>query len=51
MCKVGRKLKSLAITEPDVVIGIAFDQLDAFGLETSAEITESMVKQAWEEQE
>lgn len=42
--EVGREPEPFAIAEPDIVIGVAFDQLYTLGLETGTQIAECMVE-------
>jgi hypothetical protein len=51
VCQVGGELEPLAIAEPDVVVGVAFLQLDSLGFERGTEITECVVEKARQQQE
>jgi len=44
-------LELLAIAEPDVVVGVAFDEMHALGFERGAEIGKGLAEEAGEEQE
>ena len=38
--EIGRQLNRLAVGEPDLVVGLAFQEFHAFGLETRSEVVE-----------
>lgn len=48
---VGGELELLAVTEPNVVIWIAFHELYAFGFERCVEVAESFFEETWQEEE
>jgi hypothetical protein len=51
----GREVRAeqhaLAVAEPDVVVGVAFEQLHAFSFEACAEFFEGQVEEAGQEEE
>lgn len=42
---------ALAVAEPDVVVGVAFEQLDALGFEARAQLAEGQVEEAREQEQ
>ena len=49
--RIGRQLKRLAITKPEVVVGLAFQEFDSFGLEGGVQIVECLSEKVGEEEE
>lgn len=49
--EVCRQLELLAIAEPDVVVWLTFDQLDALSLEAGIQVCKRVVEEAREEQQ
>jgi len=47
---VGRHPELFSIAEPDVVVGVAFHQMDAFILESSAQVLESLAEEVGEKE-
>lgn len=45
------QLKALPIPEPEVIVGFAFEQLDAFGFERGVEVVERFFEELREEEE
>jgi hypothetical protein len=49
--EVGAEQHALAVAEPDVVVWVAFQELDAFGLEGRAQLFEGQVEEAGQQEE
>ena len=44
------EFEGLAIAEPDVVVGLALEELDSFGLQGCIEVVECLSEEIWEEE-
>ena len=48
---VSAELEALAVAEPDVVVGVAFEKVYAFGFEGGAEVVEGFAEEVGKEEE
>lgn len=49
--EVGGEFEGVAVVEPDPVVGLAFEEVDAFGFERGVEFGEGFAEEVGEEEE